>query len=393
VCAGILLVAGGAVALDLTYPADCPTSAQECFDQICNTPEGGTLFVQPGTHQWGPSVRNNVQTQNNLFALFCDNLKIVGAGTDPVTGTTIDCSNSNVPALGGPPCTATGLSPFDALPNVQNVEVKGIRFVCPSSQSSCAGLALGAIGIDGFHAHKNKTEGFAVGLQVRSSNNVTIEKNEFIGRGLSLFSTGIQKAFAGFPAGAPANDPATNLNHDWLISKNTITDTTIGMDLIGITDSTISKNTQSGGRVGIRIRGGENNVYEKNTIMGISPAFLGTTVPAAGMSLRTEDSSVLSKNQICSTVLAPSLRFDATNPAFDLANWPSFTNGNSDLLLEKNEFLGYDPNVCGVASRTDIAIDGHCFDDSPFSGGVSDGGGNQFIKNESDSSGGCPMDL
>ena len=140
--AALQLKPAGAVKLDLTYPADCPVSAQACIDQICAA-GGGTLHIEPGTHQFGPSILQGVTAPNNLLAL-CSNVKIVGAGTDPTTGTTIDCSNSNVPLLGFPPCLATGGTPFSSQTE-QNIEVAGIRFACPSNESNCAPTALIAI--------------------------------------------------------------------------------------------------------------------------------------------------------------------------------------------------------------------------------------------------------
>jgi hypothetical protein len=56
------------------------------------------------------------------------------------------------------------------------------------------------------------------------------------------------------------------------------------------------------------------------------------------------------------------------------------------------QFVGFNPNVCGVASGAGIALQGYCFD-APFPSapdGISDGGGNVFDRNEADPNGSCP---
>ena len=96
------------------------------------------------------------------------------------------------------------------------------------------------------------------------------------------------------------------------------------------------------------------------------------------------------KNLICNTAAGPPLRFAASSPNFELARWPIFMNGNSNVLLQNDDFLGYDPDQCGLASGTGIVAEGFCFDISSFPGGISDGGGNEFVRNEVDPNGSCP---
>jgi hypothetical protein len=105
-----------------------------------------------------------------------------------------------------------------------------------------------------------------------------------------------------------------------------------------------------------------------------APRFL-MIVPSAGVILRSIDSAVFSQNLICNTAAGPAVRFAASNPNLEVARWPIFTNGNSNVLLQSNEFLGYDPDHCGLTLGTGIAAEGFCFDNSPFPGWISDGGG------------------
>ena len=126
-----------------------------------------------------------------------------------------------------------------------------------------------------------------------------------MGRGTGATSIAILKQL-----GLPTDDAAADLNHDWVISENTITDSATGMQITALTDSQIVKNTQSGGRVGISIIGGKNIVYQKNTIVGIRPTPAFQFAPA-GAILRSVDSAVFSQNLICSTAAGPALRFAA----------------------------------------------------------------------------------
>ena len=65
-------------------------------------------------------------------------------------------------------------------------------------------------------------------------------------------------------------------------------------------------------------------------------------------------------------------------------------NGNSNVLLQNNDFLGYDPEPMRPRLRDGYRCGRLLFRYSPFLEGISDGGGNQFVKNEADPNGSCP---
>ena len=112
-----------------------------------------------------------------------------------------------------------------------------------------------------------------------------------------------------------------------------------------------------------------------------APRFL-MIVPSAGVILRSIHSADFSQNPICNTAAGPAVRFAASNPNLEVASWPIFTNGNSNVLPQSNEFLGYDPDHCGLTSGTGIAAEGFSFDNSPLPGRITDGGGLNVQKDQ-----------
>jgi|GEM_PF-3664335 len=398
---GLSMAPAGAVALDLTFPSDdCPAAAQVCVEQICSA-GGGTLFVATGTHPLGNMVLNGRPLTNHIFAR-CSNFRMIGAGVDQ---TIVDATNSFDPP--GKPSIAVGSAPFEPLSSkFDNIEVAHMTVKC---DSNCTASGLGSLRTTNMRFHHLKVVGFPTGIFWRNADGTRIDHNEIHGRGPGTNDRGLQLAATGFEC-MPVGDVNDNLTGFHVIEHNLIVDATVGIDIDAMTDSTVAKNTILGGKVGIRARAGDNNVFEKNKIVGIDLAWGGAPaiIGAAGLSLRSSDRTVISKNLVCDTVSAPALRFEASDtrpfdlicpqppppfqfPFAELSRWPIFTNGNEDNFIEKNQFLGYDPNVCGVASGPNISASGTCFD-AAFSfapDGISNGGDNEFAQNVADPNGSC----
>ena len=125
-------------------------------------------------------------------------------------------------------------------------------------------------------------------------------------------------------------------------------------------------------------------VYQKNTIVGIGPTFSNDSPFCRGDPSQYPLRRLFPKSnlQYGRTAAGPAVRFAASNPNLEVASWPIFTNGNSNVLPQSNEFLGYDPDPCGLTSGTGIAAEGFSFGNSPFPGRITEGGGLNVQKDQ-----------
>jgi hypothetical protein len=389
--AGVVLVlAAPAAAADLTFPDDCATFP-DCMAQICAV-GGGTLHVAPGRHRPGPATLDidlrclggpiRSTTYNNVVAALCGDVTVRGAGMD---ATTLDLGGSLTPNTGAPAVNFGARGPCDPT-RYANITLSDMTIECGAS---CSFAGVGVFGTDGATVERVRVTGFGQGIHVRTSTSVTIADSVLVGAGAP--STGI--ALPGGLDNAPTTafgDPAHNVVTGLSIHGNRISGFVVGIAATAIVGALMDGNTIDGGRRGVFLAAGRNVELVGNRVRGQSRTALGGGAPA-GFSLRSVAISELKENVVCELTGAPALIFGASSPAGEISRNPTlFLNGNRDVEVKENRFLGYSPDHCENNDAPGIASEGSCFAaPNTSTGGVSDGGGNEIKLNVADPAAGC----